>query len=303
MEDMMNEFTVDDKQCNNAALFIDYENVYKTLRLQRKNIIRLGFFERIRSWCKNNNKRLVKIAVYCNFDNLDLYESHHQSFLHSYGVESVHTSNQGKNYADLQIAIDVLNTMYQNKNIDEFLIMSNDKDMTPLLNTVRLNKRKVSIITTGNDYNRTICSFADEQYKFETIISTETETGFLQITEIQNKFFESLCKHIHSKYSDYLEGRIDIEKIHYGLDYCVETQCNYLNIMKYEIANIIAELSAENYVSFYEYYYRGSSYVAILPVSKRDSYLVSGIIKEKDLIDFDIKGYVAQIYDFYNARS
>ena len=55
--------------------------------------------------------------------------------MQSYGVETIHTSNQGKNYADLKLAIDVLNSMYTNDNIDEFIIMSNDKDMTPLLNT------------------------------------------------------------------------------------------------------------------------------------------------------------------------
>ena len=128
----------------NVALFIDYENVCKILIKQNTNVIRLGFFEKIRTWCRLHGRRIVKIAVYCNFDIKDLYESHHQSLLQSYGVETIHTSNQGKNYADLKIAIDVLNSMYTNDNIDEFILMSNDKDMTPLLNTLRLNKRKAS---------------------------------------------------------------------------------------------------------------------------------------------------------------
>ena len=32
-------------------------------------------------------------------------------YLQSYGVETVHTSNQGKNYADLKITIDVLSSI------------------------------------------------------------------------------------------------------------------------------------------------------------------------------------------------
>ena len=59
----------------NAALFIDYENVYKNLLHENRNIIRDGFFEKIRKWCQKNNRRLVKIAVYCNYDNQDLHES------------------------------------------------------------------------------------------------------------------------------------------------------------------------------------------------------------------------------------
>ena len=159
----------------NAALFIDYENVYKNLLHENRNIIRDGFFEKIRKWCQKNNRRLVKIAVYCNYDNQDLHESYHQSLLQSYGVESIHTSNQGKNFADLQITIDVLTAMHLNNNIDEFLIMSNDKDMTPLLNNIRYNKRKVSVITVGNKYNDAICSFSDEQIKYENIIEESVE--------------------------------------------------------------------------------------------------------------------------------
>ena len=137
------------KNLYNVALFIDYENVYKNLLEENRNVIRDGFFEKIREWCRKNNRRLVKIAVYCNYDNEDLHESYHQSLLQSYGVESIHTSNQGKNFADLQITIDVLTAMHLNDNIDEFFIMSNDKDMTPLLNNIRYNKRKAH---TGEKY-------------------------------------------------------------------------------------------------------------------------------------------------------
>ena len=137
----------------NVAVFVDYENVYKCLLEQNQNMLRLAFFEKLREWCRIHGKRVVKIAVYCNFDNTDLHESYHQSLLQSYGVETIHTANQGKNYADLKITIDVLTSIYSNHNIDEFFIMSNDKDMTPLLNVIRANKRNVSVITTGDQYN------------------------------------------------------------------------------------------------------------------------------------------------------
>lgn len=186
----------------NVALFIDYENVCKTLLKQYTNVIREGFFEKFRQWCKNHGRRVVKIAVYCNFDIKDLYESHHQSLLQSYGVETIHTSNQGKNYADLKIAIDVLNSMYTNDNIDEFILMSNDKDMTPLLNTLRLNKRKASIITTGDDYNHALCEFADEQITFEEIIKCEYNSGLLVI-DIENRFYSDITNFILKSLNSY----------------------------------------------------------------------------------------------------
>ena len=97
---------MEDKQIGvptNVAVFIDYENVYKALLEEKTNVLRLAFFEKLRKWCSEHQRRVVRIVVYCNFDNMDLHESFHQSVLQSYGVETVHTSNQGKNYADLKI--------------------------------------------------------------------------------------------------------------------------------------------------------------------------------------------------------
>lgn len=35
-----------------------------------------------------------------------------ETLLQSYGMKTIHTSNQGKNSADLQLTIDVMNAMY-----------------------------------------------------------------------------------------------------------------------------------------------------------------------------------------------
>ena len=57
----------------NVAVYIDYENVVKTLMACYANPIRDGFFDKLRTWAKAKNMRLVKTAVYCNFDVKDLY--------------------------------------------------------------------------------------------------------------------------------------------------------------------------------------------------------------------------------------
>ena len=84
----MNECAKREKVENfyNAAIYIDYENVYKTLSKKFRNPIREGFFDKIRNWAKEKEIRVVKTVVYCNYDIKELYESHHQSLLQSYGV-------------------------------------------------------------------------------------------------------------------------------------------------------------------------------------------------------------------------
>lgn len=78
---------MEDKQIGvptNVAVFIDYENVYKALLEEKTNVLRLAFFEKLRKWCSEHQRRVVRIVVYCNFDNMDLHESFHQSVLQSY---------------------------------------------------------------------------------------------------------------------------------------------------------------------------------------------------------------------------
>lgn len=289
---------------HNVAIFIDYENVHKTLLDKYTNAIREGFFEKLKIWCRDNNRRIVKIVVYCNFDNKDLYESHHQSFLQSYGVETVHTSNQGKNFADLKLAIDVLNSMYTNSNIDEFIIMSNDKDMTPLLNTVRANKRKASILTTGDLYNPVLCEFADEQITFEDIISSG-ENYHLIINDIENKFLSDIKKYVDTSISLYEENDMHDYKRHYNVDYFSEQQSSYYNVMRYEILNIMNLLYKKGDILFYNHIYRGNNNLAIVPTINKEYFLVNNIIQEEDLCEDDslIADMIKESYDSYKKNT
>lgn len=287
----------------NAALFIDYENVYKNLLCENRNIIRDGFFEKIRKWCQNNNRRLVKIAVYCNYDNQDLHESYHQSLLQSYGVESIHTSNQGKNFADLQITIDVLTAMHLNNNIDEFLIMSNDKDMTPLLNNIRYNKRKVSVITVGDKYNDAICSFSDEQIKYEEIIEESVEN--LYIDTLQEKIKKNLDSYLNKNKSAFQENNTINEKDatisakfkHAGLEYFCENQARIQCLMLYEVYNCINNIVQNNEYLFYNYKHGAKSCIGICHTSEKE--LLKDICKEEDFFKPDIAKMRDDLYNKY----
>lgn len=288
---------MEENNFKNVAIFIDYENVCKTLIKQYNNVIRLGFFDKIREFYKNKEKRLVKIAVYCNFDNKDLYESHHQSLLQSYGVETIHTSNQGKNYADLQITIDVLNSMYTNNNIDEFIIMSNDKDMTPLLNTLRTNKRKASVLTTGEEYNKTLCEFADEQIRFEEVIKYDLEKE-LFIDNIEKKFYENLENVINNNLNIFKSNKKQFK--HYNIEYFVESQSAYYQIMQYEIYNMIRIYLNEGKIFLYRNDWNGKLYTSIAPLKYKKDFISLSIIDDNNIYnDFNIDDFVNKKYEEY----
>lgn len=53
---------MEDKQIGvptNVAVFIDYENVYKALLEEKTNVLRLAFFEKLRKWCSEHQRRVV----------------------------------------------------------------------------------------------------------------------------------------------------------------------------------------------------------------------------------------------------
>ena len=151
----------------NTIIYIDYENIYETLLHENKNVLRMGFFEKLRRWCEKRELRILEIRAYCNFDLKELNDSHHQTKLQEYGIETIHTSNKGKNYADLKITTDLLTTMYTNTKVDGSILISNDKDMTPLINEVKKNKDFMYLITAGSNYDSSILNFPDEHISIE----------------------------------------------------------------------------------------------------------------------------------------
>lgn len=291
-----------DNHFYNVGLFIDYENICKILLKKQQNVIRLGFFEKIREWCKTHGRRIVKIAVYCNFDVKDLYESKHQSLLQSYGVETIHTSNQGKNYADLKIAIDVLNSMYTNDNIDEFIIMSNDKDMTPLLNTLRLNKRRASILTTGEEYNHAICEFADEQIRFEEIIETPYNKKLL-ISDIEDRYIQNIYDFVGKELEAYkiIDNEKKWYKKHYELYYYLPSQSDYYQVMQYELLNMIKNRYEGGEILLYKRVVKDNvTTINLLPSHYKQDFINLGIIKEDDiLIGYDLDSIIRDKYMEY----
>ncbi|MBD5559044.1 MAG: NYN domain-containing protein [Clostridia bacterium] len=276
----------------NAAVFIDYENVYRALLKQRTNVLRCAFFEKLRKWCADRGRRLVRTVVYCNFDIRDLHESYHQSVLQNYGVETVHTSNQGKNYADMKLTIDVLTSMYSNDNIDEFFIMSNDKDMTPLLNTIRANKRAVALITTGDAYNPAVCEFADTHVTFDEICSEVVEDRV--IDRIADNYWRGFKSYIASQLLQHEETGVFG---HQGLTYVLKNQIRYHKVMQYELASILKDLYDADEIFFYYYTFKDNEFVGFAPTERRQELLDKELIREEDIIpDFDLAGEVEILY-------
>lgn len=192
--------------------------------------------------------------------------------------------------------------MYTNNNIDEFIIMSNDKDMTPLLNTLRLNKRKASILTTGSVYNDALCEFADEEIKFDDIINVPYKREDLFITKIENKFYDNILSYVDKNLRAYKEST-NPKKFygkHYNIEYFLESQSAFHHIMQYEWLNMVKNFYDSNKIKLYRNITKDGSQTGILPLTYKDDFLNLHIIKETDIFDnYDINSLVENKYKQY----
>ncbi len=283
----------------NVIIYVDYENIHKIELAKKQNLLRLGFFEKIRKWAEVEKLRILDIKVYCNFDTKDLYESKHQTKLQEYGVETYHTSNKGKNYSDLKIAVDLLEELYENSNVDGFILVSNDKDMTPLIKTIKRYKQFVYLVTDDDSFDDALVNFPDKHILLSDIFKNESE---LQINKVETAIMESLDKYLNDKLYKYKKDKSTM--IHNGIDYYINNSFSHFNIFKYEFANILKVLYEKKKIILYNYDYKGSKMTALTIDKLTIEYMKEGVFKEEDKIDdYDFAKTVDKIYEEYISKN
>ncbi len=271
----------------NVVIYIDYENIHKIVVNRNENLLRLGFFEKLRKWCEKNELRVLDIKVYCNFDIKDLYESYHQTKLQEYGVETFHTSNKGKNYADLKISTDLLEELYENSNVDGFILISNDKDMTPLIKAIKRYKQFIYLITDDNNYDKSLNNFPDKHIMLSEIIKIGDVD--VLIDDVKDEIVESLHKYSLKKLTEFNSG--SGYNPHTGLEYYIGKTHSYFKIPKYEFLNLLKILYEEKKLCLYNYSSNGKSYVGLIVNSLKNDFISNKVFQETDVknnFDFDI---------------
>lgn len=251
-----------------VMIFIDYENVHKLMIHEKKNLLGVYFFEKLRKWCEKEKLRILDIKVYCNFDITDLHNSKHQSKLQSYGLETFHTSNKGKNYADLKITTDLLEELYENTNINGFIIISNDKDMTPLIKMVKRYKDFIYLITNKNCYDIALKNFPDKQINIEDILNEikdeEIDVEIKEYKKIEEELLENL--------EDFFKKSENKGKVH-SFDYYIENTVSYFAIYEYELLTLLKNICQDSKLVLYRYQNHGKNFIGIFPKSKEKDFL------------------------------
>lgn len=244
---------------SNMLIYIDYENIHFILKKYHTNLQEKDFLNVLKKHCKDRKYNILDIIVYCNYDINDLHESYHQTWLLQNNVEIRHTANKSKNFADLQIAVDVLEEVYCNTLVDGFIIISSDKDMMPLIKAIRRRDKIVELITTVKDCDFGVTVFPTSHCTLENLLDIKNSDGSeIQYTnivvedEIYNNLSEFVTKQSNSNYR------------HTNLKYYIESLYPRLKLMKYKIYRILKNLEEQGKIYIYDYPQGNGKQIAIM---------------------------------------
>ena len=153
-------------------VYIDYENILELLKRYGKDPLELNFFPVIQAKLKQAGLKILDFTVYGNFEKQST--GNRQTFLRAQGLQTRHTSTNGKNSGDLELTVDALKDLYKNPIIDVFVIISSDRDIIPLLKEIKLENKFSYCISTRTGFNTIVTHYADYHEYIEDIFNIST---------------------------------------------------------------------------------------------------------------------------------
>ena len=153
----------------NAAVYVDHENIFELLKQYGKDPLEINFFPVILNKLKEEHKlNVIDFIIYGNFEKGPL-NAKYQTILQGLGLETRHSSNNGKNSSDLEMTVDALRTLYKNPVIDVFVIISSDRDIIPLIKAIKYENKIAYVLSTKTGFNQIVIKYADHHEYIEDI--------------------------------------------------------------------------------------------------------------------------------------
>jgi hypothetical protein len=154
-----------------AGIYVDYENIFELLKCSGVNPIEIKFFPVILNRLRDTYKlNILESIAYSNFERKPL-QNRHQTMLQAMGIQTRHSSNNGKNSGDLELTVDALKSLYKNPAIEVFVIISSDRDIIPLIKAIRYENKTAFVISTRNGFNQIIVNYANYHEYIEDIFN------------------------------------------------------------------------------------------------------------------------------------
>lgn len=161
-----------------VAVFIDFENVYVSVR---DKLDANPNFETIMDRC-NDLGRVVIARAYADWYRYPritsaLYANSIEPMYvptYYYDKDMGRTGRAIKNSVDMNLCIDVMKTLFTNPNIGKFVLVTGDRDFIPLVNSIRQQGKEVIVIGIGGAASTHLAQSADEFIFYEQLVGKDT---------------------------------------------------------------------------------------------------------------------------------
>lgn len=192
-----------------TGIFIDYDNLFFSLRevfgiVPTEKILGDSLIDNILSNFKNDH--IIICNAYADFQVITnlaretntMYElqSRRINICHVFG--SLSKNENRKNASDIELSIDIMQSLFKNPEIERYVIVSADSDMIPIMNRLKYADKEIYLyyLNSACSQSGTLLSYADKNIPIEELMDlTQLE---IKESDIKNKFLipvlTKICK-------------------------------------------------------------------------------------------------------------
>ena len=206
-----------------VGIFIDYDNLFFTTRelygiSPTEKINESSLIDKILEKYKDNH--IVVCNAYADFqlitnlarDLNTMYElqSRRVNIKNVFG-NNIKNENR-KNASDIELSIDVIDTMHRNPDIEKYVIVSADSDMIPIMNRLKYEDKHIDLYYL--DYCRaqdsSLLNYADENIPIETLVNlheesiTDAEIERTYLRPVMDKIIRLDTQNVANKNGNYI---------------------------------------------------------------------------------------------------
>lgn len=234
-----------------VCVFIDWENIEKTAKQAFGSVLNFQeFIHIIHDVATMNGSRLVGIQAYGDFDK---GTAGLMSTLINLGVEPRHVVTKTaheylKGSTDIELSLDILETMYNYPHITDFLFVSGDSDLRHVIKRLQKQGKNLRLLGFRSHTSQFLIEMVSEFVsldKYPNIMRkvTQTEKEKMTLSLLSNKYVRTIIGHVDrlEKMNDkdfiglnYLRKRL----IDYYQDSVTEISDALTHCIDYEILNI-----------------------------------------------------------------
>jgi len=211
-----------------VCVFIDWENIEKTAKQEFGSVLNFEeFVQVIRDVATSNGSRLVGIQAYGDFDK---GTAGLMSKLINLGIDPRHVVTKTaqeylKGSTDIELSLDILETMYNYPHITDFLFVSGDSDLRHVIKRLQKQGKNLRLLGFKNHTSQFIIDMVNEFIPLDNYSNimrkvTQTEKEQMALSLLSNEYVRIIIEHV-----DRLERMNDKDFI--GLNYLRKRLIDY----------------------------------------------------------------------------